>query len=229
MSVKITDSVGKGGKNNSADVLAIQQLLNKWITPQIVVNGTCSGKDDDPTVIAIKKFQAKFLKTPDGKVDKDGTTLRKLNAEPFVLLPQMSGYGYYSYGKGNWNERQWGTKSTIEALLEIARQFRWNNPDTLVGIGDISFQFGGTMAPHGTHKDGIHIDLRPCRKDNAMSPVKYTDTVSYDQDKTKLLIELFLSHKNVKSILFNDPLIYALSRVSKWEGHDDHFHVTMLS
>ncbi len=228
MSVKITASVGKGGTNNSVDVLAIQLLLNKWIEPKIAVTGTCTGKDDDATVIAIKKFQGYFMKNPDGLVGKDGTTLRKLNMEPFILLPQVSGYGYYSYGKGNWNERQWGTKDTVDALLEITRNFRWNNPDTLVAIGDLSFRFGGTMAPHGTHKDGIHIDLRPCRIDNAMSPVIYTDTVNYDQDKTKALIESFLAHQNVKSILFNDPVIYALDRVSKYSGHDNHFHVTML-
>lgn len=226
MAVSITASVGAGGKNNAADVIAIQTLLNKWIEPKIDVNGVCSGQPDDATVLAIKSFQSRYSKNPDGRVDPGGGALKKLNREPFVLLPQMSNLGYYSYGKGNWNERQWGTKATIEALLEISRQFRWNNPLSLVAIGDISFQFGGEMKPHGTHREGKHVDLRPCRKDDALLPVTYKDA-KYDQDKTKLLIELFLSHKNVKSILFNDPKIHALERVSPWENHDDHFHVTM--
>lgn len=227
MAVAIIGSVGEGGKNNSADIMAIQMLLNKWITPTILVNGTCSGKADDPTVKAIKTFQSKFSPNPDGRVDPGGSTLKRLNREPFVLLPQMSGFGYYSYGKGNWNERQWGTKATVEALVEIANQYRWNNPNSLMAIGDISFEFGGKMPPHGTHRDGIHIDLRPCRKDDQMLPVTIDDA-QYDQAKTKLLIELFLSHKNVKNILFNDPEIYKLSRVSYYKGHHDHFHVTML-
>lgn len=226
MAVSITASVGEGGKNNSADVIAIQTLLNKWVTPPVAVTGICSGKADDATVIAIKSFQSRFTKSPDGRVDPGGGTLKKLNKEPLVLLPQASGGGYYSYGKGNWNERQWGTKATIETLLDIARQFRWNNPLSLVGIGDISLQFGGTMKPHGTHKEGKHVDLRPCRQDDAQIPVTYKD-LKYDQDKTELLIKSFLAHKNVKSILFNDPKIHALERVSPWEGHDDHFHVTM--
>jgi hypothetical protein len=188
----------------------------------------CSGKFDDPTVIAIKSFQSKFSGNPDGRVDKKGTTLKRLDREPFVLLPQASGFGYYSYGKGTWNERQWGTPATISALEELARQFRWNNPDSLMAIGDISRQFGGHLSPHSTHRDGIHIDLRPCRKDNALVPVSISDA-QYDRDKTKLLIELFLSHKNVKNVLFNDPEIVKLDRVSYCDGHHDHFHVTMLS
>lgn len=227
MAVTISASVGEGGVNKTVDVLAVQKLLNKWIDPKIALTGTCTGKPDDPTVQAIRKFQSGFLKNPDGVIDKKGTTIKKLNAEPLVLLPQMSGLGYYSYGKGNWNERQWGTKTTIQALLDIARQFKWNNPTSQIGIGDISFQFGGKMSPHSTHREGKHIDLRPCRKDDAMAPVKYTDTASYDQDKTKLLIQLFLSHANVKNILFNDPVIHALKGVIPWDGHDDHFHVTM--
>lgn len=228
MAVIITGSVGAGGKNNNSDVTGIQTLLNKRLDLKIAINGTCSGKPDDPTVIAIKSFQSKFISQPDGRVDPGGTTLKRLNQEPFVLLPQVSGFGYYSYGNGNWNERQWGTPATIAALLELARQFKWNNPDSQMAIGDISWQFGGQMSPHSSHRDGIHIDLRPCRKDNAMVPVTFTD-LQYDQDKTKLLIELFLSHRNVKNILFNDPEIYKLDRVSYYKGHHDHFHVTMLS
>jgi hypothetical protein len=227
MAVTISGSVGFAGKNNAADIPKIQTLLNKWLEPKIAVSGACTGKADDPTVIAIKAFQSRFSKNPDGRVDAGGGTLKKLNSEPLSLLPQVSNFGYYSYGKGNWNERQWGTAATIGALLEISMQFKWNNPNTLVAIGDISFQFGGEMKPHSTHQEGKHVDLRPCRKDNTLVGVKYQDTLNYDQEKTKQLIELFLSHKNVKSILFNDPVIHAMKSVSPWDGHDDHFHVTM--
>ena len=228
MAVAITASVGKGGKNNTADVMAIQTLLNKWITPPISINGTCSGQPDDPTVKAIISFQSKYTSNPDGRVDAGGGTLKRLNREPFLLLPQMSGFGYYSYGKGDWTKRQWGTKATLEALLDIAKQFKLSYPMSPIAIGDISLEFGGYMSPHGTHQDGIHIDLRPCRKDDLMLPVTYT-AAEYDQAKTKVLIDLFLSHKNVKNILFNDPEIYKLPRVSYYDGHHDHFHVTMLS
>ncbi len=228
MAVAIISSVGAGGKNNAADVLAIQTLLNKWVSPQLAVTGICNGTASDSTVIAIKSFQSRYSNSPDGRIDAGGGTLKRLNQEPLVMLPQMSGFGYYSYGSDNWNERQWGTQITIDTLLELARQFRWNNPTLLLPIGDISFQFGGAMPPHGTHREGKHVDLRPLRKDGAQVPVTYTDTANYDQDKTKLLIELFLSHQNVKNILFNDPVINALNHVSPWSGHDNHFHITMI-
>ena len=224
MAVTIGGSVGAGGKNNIADVLAIQTLLNKWTTPPIAVTGVCTGAETDPTVAAIKTFQSRFSGTPDGRVDAGGGTLRRLNQEPLVQL--ATGLGYYSYSAGS---RQWGTRATIDALGELGRQFFVNNPTTLMGIGDISFEFGGSMPPHGSHQAGRHIDLRPLRLDRAQVRVDYTDTANYDQANTKLLIELFLSHSNVKNILFNDPVISALERVTWHTGHDNHFHVTMLT
>ncbi len=227
MAVILTGSVGMGGKNNASDILAIQNLLNKWINPKIIANGVCNSTLDDPTVKAIKSFQSKFTSSPDGRVDPGGGTLKRLNSEPFVQLTQMSGLGYYSYGS-DFSNRQWGTPNTIQALKDIAQQFKLNNPTAQIGIGDISFQFGGQMSPHSTHKEGLHVDLRPVRTDNMMTPVSITDA-QYDAAKTKILIELFLSHKNVKNILFNDPALTPLARVSYYSGHHNHFHVTMLS
>ncbi len=230
MATSITASVGEGGKNNSPDVIAIQTLLNKWVDPKVAINGTCTGKPDDPTVIAIRSFQSRFSSSPDGRVDAGGGTLKKLNSEPLFLLPQ-TGFGYYPYGKSDTTKRQWGTSNTIDTLTYISMWFCWFYPDTLVGIGDISFEFGGEMPPHGTHMQGLHVDVRPCRKDNNKVGVLYTDTTNYDQEKTKFLIELFIAHKNVKTIIFDDPDIYALEGVIKDNKgkHHDHFHIIMLS
>lgn len=225
MDVSIGESVGAGGKNKTADVFAIQNLLNKWTTPMIAVTGVSTGAADDPTVIAIRAFQARYSNSPDGRVDPRGGTLRKLNQEPLVQLPQNSvGLGFYSYSGGT---RQWGTQATIDALTELSRQFFVTNPTVQIAIGDISFEFGGAMSPHSSHRAGKHVDLRPLRIDNAHTPVRYDETANYDQANTKLLIELFLANRNVKNILFNDPVINALERVSPWSGHDNHFHVTM--
>lgn len=245
MAVAITESVGKGGKNKEADVRAVQLLLNKWITPHLTVNGTCDGTDADLTVVNIKKYQEAFMKTPDGNIGRTGFTLKSLNVE-WTQLPQTFGLGpgYYQYGKSSdIGARQWGEDTTIKTLTDVSLAFQQiqllgaaypfvmrlptDFPPTLVGIGDVSFKFGGKMDPHGTHREGKHVDLRPCRKDKAQSPVTYTDTANYDQAKTKLLIELFLANSNVKSILFNDPEIIKLKGVQKWDKHDDHFHITM--
>lgn len=114
MAVSILRSVGSGGNNKAHDVSRIQALLNKWLDPKMVVSGTCDGTQTDPTVKAIKTFQSTFTKTPDGRVDPGGGTPRRLNADPLVLLPQMSGFGYYSYGSGGWYDRQWGSPTLLE-------------------------------------------------------------------------------------------------------------------
>lgn len=245
MTVAIAGSVGQGGRNSLHDVRSVQQLLNKWIEPPIMVTGACSGAADDRTVRAIRDFQSDFLSSPDGRVDPGGTTIRKLNLE-WTQLPQKFGQltGYYQYGRSaDIGKRQWGTKDTVDALQLVAFKFQCHQmgiiieqgvtavpyafPPALVGIGDISFKFGGYMSPHSTHRDGIHIDIRPIRQDKAQMPIRYTDTENYDQTMTKLLVELLLAHSNVKSILFNDPEIKKLNNVGYCPNHDDHLHVTM--
>ncbi len=227
MAVSIIASVGADGKNNTTDITAVQTLLNKYVDPKIVVNGVCTGKADDPTVIAIKSFQSKYTSSPDGRVDAGGGTLKKLSAEPLILLPQSGGNGFYSYGSG-MDKRQWGTQKTIDTLTNVALDFWWQYPTAKIGYGDISFQFGGTMSPHSTHKDGKNVDVRPCRLNNEQIPVSYTDA-NYDFDKTKYLVESLLCQINVKRILFNDKEIQKIDKanIQSCAGHDNHLHIIM--
>ncbi len=239
MKVSITASVGKGSVNNSVDVRKVQNLLNRWISPRFLsVDGVCNGTEGDRTVEEIKKFQSSYMAVPDGRVDPNGGTLRKLQTK-WKQLPQNFGFGsgYYQYGRSaDIGARQWGSKKTIETIVRVCKQFQMQQRTItnqynlasygLVGVGDISFKFGGYMSPHGTHQEGLNVDMRPCRKDVLQTPVNIFND-QYDSDRTKLLIELFLADPNVKSILFNDPKIYKLPRVSKYEKHDDHFHITM--
>jgi Penicillin-insensitive murein endopeptidase len=227
MAVSIIGSVGENGKNNLSDVTAVQTLLNKYVDPKLTINGVCSGKADDLTVIAIKSFQSKYTASPDGRVDAGGGTLRKLNAEPLILLQQSGGFGFYSYGSKT-QDRQWGTQKTIQTLENVATDFWFAYPTAKLGYGDISFQFGGTMSPHSTHKDGRNVDVRPCRKNDEQLPVSYTDA-DYDFDKTKYLVETFLCQLNVKSILFNDKEIQKIDKtlVKSCTGHDNHLHIIM--
>ncbi len=229
MAVSIIASVGADGKNNTSDVTAVQTLLNKYVDPKVTVNGVCTGKADDLTVIAIKSFQSKYTTSPDGRVDAGGGTLRKLNAEPLILLPQSAGFGFYSYGDKT-GDRQWGTPKTIETLENVAYDFWFEYPTAKLGYGDISFQFGGKMSPHSTHQDGRNVDVRPCRKNDEQLPVRYDDATNYDFDKTKYLVELLLCQVNVKGILFNDKEIQKIDKanVKPCTGHDNHLHIIMV-
>ena len=77
---KIEASVGLNGDNRPDDVLTVQRLLGRHnLAPLQPVPE--NGKADRPTIDAIRHFQIKYvgMQSPDGRVDPDGRTLRKLN------------------------------------------------------------------------------------------------------------------------------------------------------
>ena len=68
-------SVGKGGANKSPDVIKVQKALNQvGYTPKLIVDGIYGNK----TSAAIIAYQRLFLRVPDGVVDPNGTTSKKL-------------------------------------------------------------------------------------------------------------------------------------------------------
>jgi len=72
----IRGSVGHKGKNIPEDVGKIQSLLNAaGATPPLAVDRSVGPK----TIQAIRKFQSKFMRNPDGRVDPGGRTLSELN------------------------------------------------------------------------------------------------------------------------------------------------------
>lgn len=83
----ISDSVGNSGRNVFQDVKAVQRLLNQnlhLLSPflRLVEDGLIGTQ----TINAILEFQRRVVKlpTPDGRVDPNGATLKKLlkNAKP---------------------------------------------------------------------------------------------------------------------------------------------------
>lgn len=76
---RITGSVGQRGQNLRDDVLEVQRLLNRHdLSPLRPVPE--SGDCDPLTEAAIRHFQARYvgMASPDGRVDPDGRTLRRL-------------------------------------------------------------------------------------------------------------------------------------------------------
>lgn len=72
--MSILGSVGVGGKNQYGDVKQVQQLLQRNGFPQIRDDGRMGPK----TIQAIKDYQARYMTRPDGVVDVNGQTYRKL-------------------------------------------------------------------------------------------------------------------------------------------------------
>ena len=88
MDVTIKSSVGANGKNGRADTRKVQKLLNAIFPSTLLsVDGDCGSK----TVRRIERFQRRFTTKPDGRVDPDGRTLKKLNAAAPGLQKDWSG------------------------------------------------------------------------------------------------------------------------------------------
>ena len=138
----------------------------------------------------------------------------------YVLLPQVSGNGYYSYSPVN---QQYGTQRTVDAIVDVGRQWMALYPMIPIGVGDMSFKGGAPMPPHHSHRDGKEVDIRPFRKDRRPGPTNI-HSPDYDKLATGALVELLLSHSNVQTILFNDASLHG---VKHWVGHDNHLHVKM--
>ena len=75
----ITAAVGAPpAPNRAADVKIVQNLLTT-VTPPLTARADSTGSMDSKTLSAIKEFQSRFMKKPDGRVDPDGRTLWHLN------------------------------------------------------------------------------------------------------------------------------------------------------
>ncbi|MBB1316802.1 DUF3380 domain-containing protein [Shewanella sp. SR43-4] len=98
-SIKITQAVGLGGANNVNDVKTVQSGLNKLLkfippTKSLIVDGRLGSRpESSKTVAAIKLFQSKVLNMlrPDGKIDANGRTHRKINEK---LIAVSSKFNY---------------------------------------------------------------------------------------------------------------------------------------
>jgi hypothetical protein len=220
----IKKPVGVGGKNDDPDVLIIQTLLFAFYTPPETGDPTVSvtGSMDQQTQDAIYHFQNLLLSNPDGRIDPNGTTWKRLlEGVTLNLIPlPRTGTGYYCYSSG---DRQWGTLRTIWALEAVCAEFARQKPGLSVGIGDISFRLGTYMSPHDSHRKGKNVDIRPLRTDSADSPVTIDDD-EYDRTATSLLADLLNADDNVRSILFNDNKV---KNVTSYKGHHNHLHVSM--
>jgi hypothetical protein len=221
-SQSLSGAVGSGASpNRPDDVRSVQQLLVD-AGAKIAVDTQCGER----TIRAIEDYQRNFLSDPDGRVDPGGLTWRhllerrlKVQPQRLVLLPQHA-LSYYSYSPIG---RQYATTKCVQALQRICGQFSLKFPGLKIGIGDISFEQGGEMLPHKTHKHGVNVDVRPLRKDKRNLPT-FISQPDYSREFTKVLVACLLSDANVKAILFNDTHIKG---VKSWPGHDNHLHVTM--
>jgi hypothetical protein len=135
-------------------------------------------------------------------------------------LPR-SGPGFISSAPTN---RQFGLPETIQALQSIGAAWQRAHPNgPVINIRDISFQGGGPMPGHKSHRLGVDMDIRPMRNDGKQGPVTFRSP-TYSRALTQELVRFIRANGilRVQYIFFNDP---AIQDVQPWPNHDDHLHV----
>lgn len=133
----------------------------------------------------------------------------------FIQLAS-SGTGFYAYGS---SYKRWGRPELVYGIERAAR--RWNQQyRTRLGVGNISLQNGGYMAPHSSHRRGVDVDVIPMRTDGRELGVTIHQG-AYSRTRTRAVLQIFRSEIRTRVVLFNDRYI---SGVTYWAGHDNHFH-----
>ncbi|XQW83462.1 TIGR02594 family protein [Thalassotalea piscium] len=145
--LKITQAVGLGGKNTLNDVKAVQTALNKLLTlipptKALIVDGTLNARlENSKTIAAIKLFQSKVLNMarPDGKIDVNGRTHRKINEKLTYLAIRSTAIlkmpaTYATWMKTAINELGESEVSGTQANPRILSYFKaskfWGTDDT---------------------------------------------------------------------------------------------------
>lgn len=146
----------------------------------------------------------------------------------FFMLPRFpSDSGYYNYGlmdkKPDRGGYQYPHPIMMQAILRVALE--WHSVDRRrIGIGNISRADAYDDGEHGTHRNGLQVDIRPMRKDGLEVPVVWTDR-QYDRAATAKIIGLFRTFSPVRLVYFNDT---SIPFVTPMVGHHDHFHVDLF-
>lgn len=206
---------------------------------------TKPGRFGEFTRNALIQFQMDNQLTPNGiltdstyrllyKVNVPRRVPRGGNSEINVILP-VNNEIYGTFLREPGGATQVGTQTTINALVDLARSWLLEHPTVKVQYGHISRMGGGpffsTVNPgrlaHRSHRDGRTVDMRPIRKDNVLAATDINSS-SYDQDRTRKLVQMIRAKHPRVDIIFNDRQFIRAGLTRRFEGHDNHLHVRLL-
>jgi hypothetical protein len=100
LTTNILESVGDAGVNRESDVMAVQGLLNSKGFKSGKVDGRCGTK----TIEAIRRFQASFMKEPDGLIEPRHSTWRRLTST--TTLPGSASLLEWSGNSASWTQEK---------------------------------------------------------------------------------------------------------------------------
>ena len=153
-----------------------------------------------------------------------------------------TGTGYYGYSTSTWGStHRWSSQEMLSVIECVGANLPTGFPP--VGIGDVTKQYGGNMChsstAHKSHQNGLDVDGRYVRIDNASSGV-LTTSPDYDRVRSQQLLDLFYScavangvgspasGTNGFFVLTSDNLLTSTNyTVIHVGGHSNHFHLRL--
>lgn len=238
VSLNLNGSVGKDGKNEPHDVLAVKNRLADLgfpVTRDSLVN--------PETIDIIKLFQSiikgETVIVGDGRIDLDGPTLKFLqaaNAPQWLEMPKGSpAEGFINHDNQQGDNHDFGTSWMIE-MIQTAAQLYLNtylssHPSAvLIQTNDLSKPRGGITSAHKTHQTGLSCDLRLPRKDGQSGGIVFSDS-QFDRDAMRAMLKAIRNQSKyaIKPILFNDFTLIAEGLCVNAPGHDNHAHIDIVA
>jgi murein endopeptidase len=153
-----------------------------------------------------------------------------------VQLP-AAGRTYFTWDpilkrKPNRDWRRWGTDELVRTTLRVLRRFERLYPAApRIGVGDLSRPHGGDFGPeisggigHGTHQNGLDVDVYYPRLDRAERAPTSVDQV--DVRLSQALVDLFVEAG--ATVIYTGPslpLTGPTEIVQPLVNHDNHLHV----
>lgn len=232
--LELKGSVGRGGKNNSEDVIKVKERLQElgfdFFKP--------GGNIDQGLIQAIKLFQSiitgKTSLGGDGVIDVNKNThkfLQAANAPRWMLMP-TKGEGFFNREREieTWDHHDYGTSwlaDTIKAAGEhYEKTYRQGNSRiSLIPINDVSFKQGGDTPDHAGHECGNACDVALPRKDGNYRQVlpSWQDS-KYARDAARAIIKSLRAQPLVTRVLFNDTVLINEGLCKLARGHNNHIH-----
>jgi len=234
--ISIQAAVGKGGKNDPADVLVVKQQLVKlgfdWLSADDVMGPA--------TIKAIRLFQAIINGSHvvggngvDGRIDPKGQTILWLNARNAPRWMPMpaggDGLGFVNdelLDKSDSHDfgTSWLAKSIEDAALQYQRtHLDANSGAAAIHLNDVSVPRGGDTPDHATHESGTSCDIKLPRKDGNAGGIKFRSTL-YDRVAARAILIALQAQPLAERVFFNDRKLIDEGLCRESSGHDDHIH-----
>lgn len=154
-------------------------------------------------------------------------------------------------------DRAWGTEELVNLVTETAKALKVIYPDSEhLQIGDIGQKMGGLITRHGSHQNGLDVDIVYFRENRQEQDLNETDgfvelfvvngklTPNFDLERNWTMVKLLGNNPKVAR-MFVDPVIKkslclygkdtkdlvdnveALRKLRPLKGHADHIHVRL--